>query len=74
MWEEAERAAALEYVSTKKAARLTGWSPQTLRAKASLREAREDPGDGWEGLEARTTGSEWAFVVSTIPIKGTRKA
>lgn len=73
-WEVAERDAAREYVSTAEASRLTGWSDQTLRIKAHKVRGGEDPGEGWEGLLVRSTGSEWAFCVSSIPVKNTKVA
>lgn len=73
-WERAERDAAREYLPTVEAARLTGWSEQTLRKKAHQVRAGEDPGEGWEELLVRSTGSEWAFAVSTIPVKRTNAA
>lgn len=73
-WEQAERDAAREYVPTVEAARLTGWSDQTLRKRASdARDGRPMP-DGWEGLLARRDGAEWVFCVSTIPVKNTAAA
>ena len=73
-WEAAEKDAAREYVSTAEASRLTGWSDQTLRIKAHKVRGGEDPGEGWEGLLVRSTGSEWAFCVATIPVKNTKVA
>jgi hypothetical protein len=67
---EALREAEREYVSTAEAARLTGWSEQTLRARGrDVTNGRLMPA-GWEGLLARQEAHEWAFCVATIPIKG----
>lgn len=73
-FEQAIRDAAREYVPTMEAAELTGWSPQTLRTKAHKVRAGEDPGPGWEDLQVRASGGEWAFCVSTIPVKSSRVA
>ncbi len=73
-WEQAERDAAREYVPTAIAAELTGWSAQTLRSKAQKARDGDHPGEGWEELQVRLDGSEWAFCVSTIPVKNTRAA
>lgn len=73
-WEQAEREAAREYVPTAEAARLTGWSEQTLRKYAAAAKAGEPMPEGWEELRARTDGAEWSFCVSTIPVKNTRAA
>lgn len=73
-WEEAERRAARRYVPTADAARLTGWSPQTLRKYAKdAAEGRPLP-EGWEELVVRAEGSGWSFCVSTIPVKSTEAA
>ena len=80
-WEQAERDAAKEYVSTAEAARLTGWAPATLRKRANAAREGEPLPKGWEELQARRTGSsepgdggDWSFVVSTIPVKSTAAA
>lgn len=76
-WEQAERDAAKEYVSTAEASRLTGWSVHTLRLKAQRARTGVAMGEGWEGLQARRTGGkkgDWTFVLSTIPAKRTAAA
>lgn len=73
-WEEAERLAARHYVPTAEAAQLTGWSAQTLRARARDARAGNAMPEGWEGLVVRSDGPEWSFVVSTIPVKATQAA
>lgn len=73
-WEQAEREAAKEYVPTAEAVRLTGWSAQTLRKRAEEARAGEPMQEGWELLQARKEGAEWAFVVATIPVKGRKSA
>lgn len=72
-WEAAERDAAREYVPTAEAVRLTGWSAQTLRKRADEARAGEPLPPGWDLLQARKDGSEWCFVVSSIPVKGKAK-
>lgn len=73
-WERAEMDAAREYVPTARASSLTGWCPDTLRARARMsREGKMMP-DGWENLLAVWDGQEWGFCVSTIPPKGRRAA
>lgn len=73
-WERAEVDAEREFVSTAKAAYLTGWSEDTLRDRAKRgREGRAMPA-GWEGLLATWDGQEWAFCVSSIPTKGRKAA
>lgn len=73
-WEQAEKEAAREYVSTAEAARLTGWSEQTLRKRAhEAHEGRPLP-EGWEELRVRADGPTWSFCVSTIPVKSTQAA
>lgn len=69
-WEQAEKEAAREYVPTAEAVRLTGWSAQTLRKRAEEARAGESMPPGWELLQARKDGAEWAFVVSSVPVKG----
>ena len=80
-WEQAEKDAAKEYVSTAEAARLTGWTVGTLRKYAAARREGEPVPDGWDELQAKRTGAgergdrgEWHFVVSTVPIKNTAAA
>lgn len=76
-WEQAEKDAAKEYVSTAEAARLTGWSVHTLRLKAARARSGATMTEGWEGLQARRTGGrkgEWTFVVSSVPAKRTAAA
>jgi hypothetical protein len=80
-WEQAERDAAKEYVPTAEASKLTGWAPQTLRKYAAAARAGERMLEGWGELQVRRTGSsvkgdrgDWAFVVSTIPVKTTAAA
>ena len=72
-WEDAEREAAREHVPTAEAARLTGWSEQTLRKYGQAARDGEPMPEGWEGLVARKDG-DWSFVVSTIPVKRTQAA
>lgn len=67
---EALRDAEREYVATAEAARLTGWSEQTLRARGRAAARGRPLPTGWEGLLARHEANEWAFCVATIPIKG----
>lgn len=68
---DALREAEREYVPTAKAARLTGWSEQTLRARGrDVVEHRPLP-PGWQDLLARFDG-EWSFCVATIPVKDTQ--
>lgn len=69
-WEAAEKDAAREYVPTAEAVRLTGWSAQTLRRRAEEARAGDPVPAGWDLLQARKDGAEWAFVVSSIPVKG----
>lgn len=73
-WEAAERDAAKEYVTTARAAELTGWSEQTLRRYGAAVRAGEPLPEGWDELLARKSGSDWFFCVSTIPVKSTAAA
>lgn len=73
-WEDAEREATRQYVTTSEAARLTGWSEQTLRKRAQAARNGGRLADGWEGLVVRAEGKEWSFCVSTIPVKSTEAA
>jgi hypothetical protein len=75
-WEQAEREAVREYVSTRHAARLTGWSTETLRRRA--RRAHSGEGEPlpaeWAGLLVRRDGHEYSLVLSTVPLKPTQAA
>ena len=73
-WEQAEKDAAREYVPTAVAAELTGWSVQTLRKNAHRARSGEPLPNGWQDLQARLEGSDWVFVVSTVPVKNTSAA
>lgn len=70
-FEDALRLAALEYRPTGEVAALTGWDPQTLRAKARLALAGRHPGEGWAELLVKHEAGEYAFCVSTVPVKRT---
>ncbi len=73
-WERAEIEAAREFVPTARAAALTGWCQDTLRARARMsREGKPMP-PGWENLLSVWDGQEWGFCISTIPAKGRRAA
>ena len=76
-WEEAEKAAARQYVPTAEAARLTGWSEPTLRKWAAIARTGGTLTGGWDEMVARREGGEkgdWSFVVSTLPVKNTAAA
>lgn len=73
-WEQAEREAAREYVPTSVAAKLTGWSEQTLRRYAQASRDGAPMPEGWEDMVSRKEGSDWTFCVSTVPIKSTNAA
>jgi hypothetical protein len=63
--------AALEYRATADVVALTGWSAQTLREKGREVLAGRDPGEGWRELLVRLDAGEWAFAISTVPVKQT---
>ncbi len=63
--------AALEYRPTAEVAVLTGWDPQTLRAKARAILAGEYPGEGWRELLVKHEAGEYSFAVATVPVKRT---
>lgn len=71
-WNKAVQEARNEYVSTERAAELTGWSAETLRrhAKAAHEDRRSLP-KGWSQLMAHHTAGAWSFCLSSIPKKGT---
>lgn len=73
-WEKAERDAALEYVPTAKAARLTGWSADTLIDHANALEAARSVPVAWRGLLAQRTTAGWTFCLSSIPVKQNKAA
>lgn len=73
-WEQAEREAAREYVPTTDAARLTGWSEQTLRKWGAAARDGDPLPEEWQELRARCEGGQWSFCVSTIPVKSTQAA
>ncbi len=68
---DAMKQAALEYRPTSEVAVLTGWDPQTLRAKARAVLAGQSPGPAWENLLVKADGGEYSFCLSTVPVKRT---
>lgn len=69
---EAIRLAEIEYRPTTEAAKLTGWSAQTLRRAARDILAGRDPGEGWQTvLVKQETGGDYSFAVSSLPVKRT---
>jgi predicted transcriptional regulator len=72
--EDALRDAAVEYVSTSEAARLSGWSDQTLRKHARRALANEEMEPGWELLLVRYDAGEYSFNLASIPAKGRASA
>lgn len=67
---EAER----EYRPTSEAARLTGWSEETLRRRArALHEGKAVPGE-WAQMIVRKDGADWTYLVSTVPVKRSNAA
>jgi hypothetical protein len=73
-WEKAEKDAALEFVPTAKAERLTGWSADTLCDRAAAIDAGRPVPAKWRGLLAQRTTAGWTFCLSTIPVKETKAA
>lgn len=73
-WEEAVDEAGEVYLSTAEAARMSGWSPATLQARAQEMADARTPARGWEGLEVQRTPKGWSFKASTIPLKGRMSA
>jgi hypothetical protein len=61
--------AQVEYVPTGEAADLTGWSDETLRRHAKALHAGEAAPREWGQMLVRKDGGDWAFCVSTIPVK-----
>ena len=70
-FEDALKEAAREYRPTGEVAALTGWDPQTLRAKARRVLAGQYPGEGWGELLVRHEAGEYTFCVATVPVKKT---
>lgn len=68
-WERAETDAALEFVPTARAARLTGWAADTLAGHAKAIEAGRSVPLAWRGLLCKLTPAGWTFVLASIPVK-----
>jgi hypothetical protein len=54
---------------TAEAARLSGWSPDTLIRYARMREASETLPIGWRGMQVRRNPGGYLFRVSSLPQK-----
>jgi hypothetical protein len=54
---------------TAEAARLSGWSVDTLLRYARMREASEALPVGWRGIQVRRNPSGYLFRVSSLPAK-----
>lgn len=63
------REAEVEYVPTAEAAKLTGWSDETLRRHAKALHAGEAAPREWAEMLVRKDGGDWSFCVATIPVK-----
>lgn len=58
------------YVSTRAAARVSGWNGQTLQARARTLLAGGEMPHAWAGLRAKQGPSGYSFLLSSIPVKG----
>lgn len=65
--EDIERQLGERKVSTAEAAERTGWSIDTLQARAKAKLAGESVPPGWERLIVERTGAGYVFALGTIP-------
>lgn len=63
-----------EYRPTPDVAALTGWSEETLRRHARvLHEGRAAPRE-WANMIVRRDGSDWSFLLASVPVKSSAAA
>lgn len=58
------------YVSTRAAARVSGWNAQTLQARARTLLAGGELPPAWAGLRAKQGPNGYSFLLSSVPLKG----
>lgn len=63
------RDAEVEYVTTGRAAQLTGWDAQTIRKYARAAVDGEALPEIWQEIVAKRDGKEYAVLLSTLPVK-----
>lgn len=68
------REAEAQYRPTPEVADLTGWSEETLRRHARVLHEGGAPPREWANMIVRRDGSDWSFLLATVPIKSSAAA